>query len=367
MTDQDNRFLNAAIRYARKNQGQSGTNPSVACLIVADTSHGKAIVGRGITAIGGRPHAEPVALEEAGNLAKGATAYVTLEPCAHHGKTPPCAQALIDAGISRVVTAMCDPDNRVNGKGHAMLTDAGIEVVEFAADERAARAMSGYLKIRDESRPFATLKLAMTDRGLMGSTSGERIRITGPESNAQVHLMRARHDAILVGSGTAIADNPNLTCRLDGLESRSPIRIVLDSSGVISEDLELVQTADQCPTWIAAPAGKNVDKLTGFAGVEHLACELHEGQVALPELLDDLGARGIQSLMVEGGATIAKSFLDEGLVDELAVLVGAGDELADMKDAVYAPVTPENLPQGFVLAEEMLFGKDRFLRFTQAK
>ena len=367
MKSNDTKFLKAAIRFARKNQGLTGTNPSVACLIVAETIHGSTIVGRGVTAYGGRPHAEPIALEQAGEKAKGATAYVTLEPCAHHGSTPPCAQTLIDAGVSRVVTAMVDPDVRVNGKGHQMLVDEGIEVCEIDVGEISSRSIEGYLKNRDCNRPFVTLKLAMTHEGIIGLKSGERLKITGAISNSQVHLIRARHDCILVGSGTIIADDPQLTCRLSGLEGRSPERIILDSSNQLNQGFAVVQTSHEVPTMIVAPASPDLSELCKASPVEHLACEMFEGKIALPELLDDLGAKGIQSLMVEGGGAVASAFIEAELVDEIVLFVGNdAQSISNADKVVYASFNPGNLPEKFEIREEMMFGTDRCLRLRQS-
>ena len=365
---QDRKFLDAALRLARKHQGLTGTNPSVACVIVVDTEVGKKIVGSAVTAEGGRPHAEPPALAEAGQLARGATAYVTLEPCAHHGKTPPCAQTLIDAGVRRVVTAITDPDNRVNGKGHQMLIDAGIEVTAMDGGEAADRVMQGYMKARTSSHPFITLKMAMSETGLIGSTKEHNLKISSPVSSKQTHLQRARHDAILVGSGTALFDNPSLDCRLSGLENRSPIRIILDEKSKLSSDATVIQTALKTPTIIVSPGSAPVEwrQMLASHGVQHQACEMEDGRIALPELMDDLAARGIQSILVEGGARIAKSFLDEDLVDEIVIHVGGAPELPQSSDsAVYAPFTPNDLPTKFDVCQTLRFGPDTSIRLRK--
>ncbi len=365
---QDQKFLDAALRLARKHQGLTGTNPSVACVIVSNSELGPRIVGSGITAKGGRPHAEPPALEEAGDLAKGATAYVTLEPCAHHGKTPPCAQNLIDCGVARVVTAVIDPDNRVNGKGHQMLIDAGIEVTQMAGSVAAQRVMQGYLKARTSSRPFITLKIAMTEKGLMGSKKKGNLKISSNVSSLQTHLHRARHDAILVGSRTALFDDPNLDCRLPGLEGRSPIRIVLDEKLQLTKNAIVIKTAFKTPTIIVSPATTSLEyrQMLAQNGVQHQACEMDNGRIALPELMDDLAAKGIQSIMVEGGAGIAKSFINENLVDEIVIHVGGEpQEPDDPSHGVYAPFTPSSFPAGFELQQTLKFGVDTSLRLRK--
>lgn len=365
---QDQRFLDAALRLARKHQGLTGTNPSVACVIVAQTEHGARIVGSGVTAEGGRPHAEPPALLEAGNLAKGATAYVTLEPCAHHGKTPPCAQNLIDSGVARVVTAITDPDNRVNGKGHKMLLDAGIEVTPMDGGDAALRVMQGYLKARTSSRPFITLKMAMNEDGLIGSTQEGNLKISSSTSSRQTHLQRARHDAILVGSGTALSDNPGLDCRLPGLEARSPIRVLLDEKSKLNEKTRAINSALQTQTIVVSPmtAPQKWRQMLARNGVQHQACEMDKGRIALPELMDDLAAKGIQSILVEGGAKIADSFLKDDLVDEILIHVGKeADKPETKQDGVYAPFTPNALPKGFEVIQTLRFGKDISLRLRK--
>lgn len=364
----DSRFLDACLRLARKHQGLTGTNPSVACIIVRDLGFGPVIVGSGVTAVGGRPHAEPPAVEEAGEAARGATAYVTLEPCAHHGKTPPCAQTLIDAGISRIVTAITDPDERVNGKGHQMMADAGIEIAPLDGGERARRVMAGYLSARGIKRPFVSLKLAMTDDGVIGSTNRGNFRVSGEGSNRQTHLSRARYDAILIGAGTAKADDPQLTCRLPGLEARSPLRVILDASNRLSEDDNLINGLPMVQTVVAGRADAPAEWLEMLRrnGVQHLACEVHDGKIALPELLDDLLARGVQSIMVEGGASLSESFLKEDLVDEIVVHVGGAPEtLLPDEIPVYAPFTPQSLPKGFCICQNLKFGEDVSLRLVR--
>ncbi|MEP4753955.1 MAG: bifunctional diaminohydroxyphosphoribosylaminopyrimidine deaminase/5-amino-6-(5-phosphoribosylamino)uracil reductase RibD, partial [Nitratireductor sp.] len=250
----DRRFMAAAIRLSRRNLGLTATNPSVGTLIVADQGEVPVIVGRGVTARGGRPHAETEALAEAGERARGASAYVTLEPCAHHGRTPPCASALIAAGIRRVVGASSDPDPRVSGKGYAMLRAAGVEVVEAVLAERAGEVMAGYLMRSMKKRPEVILKLAVSSNGMIGRAGQGQVPITGPVARAQVHLMRAEADAVLIGIGTAIADDPELTCRLPGLEDRSPVRIVLDSGARLPVTSKLVAQAARVPLLVAACA-----------------------------------------------------------------------------------------------------------------
>lgn len=316
-TSDDVRFMEATIRYARRHKGLTGTNPSVGTIIVKDG----VIVGRGVTALGGRPHAEPQALADAGEAARGATAYVSLEPCAHHGRTPPCAEALVRAGVARVVVAATDPDERVSGKGFAILREAGIEVVPGILSEWAAGDLAGYLNRSARKRPEVILKLALSADGYIGRRGEGQIAITGPVSRAQSHILRAQTDIIMIGIDTAIADDPVLNCRLPGLEQRSPVRVVLDGGLRLPLSSRLVRSAAAQPLWIACSEDAPDDRRAalGAAGCRILATETHDCRVALPELLDDLAAQGISSVLVEGGAGVAKSFLDEKLVDRLVI------------------------------------------------
>ncbi|MBY3086542.1 bifunctional diaminohydroxyphosphoribosylaminopyrimidine deaminase/5-amino-6-(5-phosphoribosylamino)uracil reductase RibD [Rhizobium laguerreae] len=248
ITPHDERFMAAAIRLSRWHLGRTATNPSVGCLIVRDG----VIVGRAVTALGGRPHAETQALAEAGALARGATAYVTLEPCSHHGKTPPCSEALIAYGVARVVISVTDPDRRVSGRGIAMLREAGIEVDAGALEAEGRQSLAAYLTRQTKNRPYVTLKLAVSADGMIGRAGEGQVAITGPEARAQVQALRAETDAILVGIGTAIADDPLLTVRTPGLESQSPIRIVLDPSLALPLTSKLVATAREVPVIVVA-------------------------------------------------------------------------------------------------------------------
>ena len=360
----DNSFMAAAIRLARRNEGLTGTNPSVACVLVRDDGEGAHVVGSGVTAPGGRPHAEPLALAEAGPLARGATAYVTLEPCAHHGRTPPCAQTLIDAGVARVVTAVTDPDDRVNEKGHAMLRAAGIEVEAGCMAREAGEGLAAYLIQKASNRAQVTLKLAVSADGFIGVKGRGQVAITGPVARAQSHLMRARHHAILVGAGTVIGDDPELTCRLPGLESRSPVRILLDPNGRVPLTAKAVTTAGLTRT--ITVLGDGVPETHRAAlrmqGCEILPCEMEDGRVALPELLEDLAAIGIHSVLVEGGAKTAEALLEEGLVDELMLFAGGGG-IGDVAEPIASPVTGSHLA-AFDERETLALGEDKLTRYT---
>ncbi|MCY0146470.1 bifunctional diaminohydroxyphosphoribosylaminopyrimidine deaminase/5-amino-6-(5-phosphoribosylamino)uracil reductase RibD [Hoeflea sp. G2-23] len=361
----DRRFMAAAIRLARWHEGRTGSNPSVATLIVREIEGDSVIVGRGVTAIGGRPHAEPQALAEAGKLARGATAYVTLEPCAHHGRTPPCAEALVNAGVTRVVAAATDPDDRVSGRGYAILRDAGIEVEQGVLAETAARDLGGYLTRRISNRAHVTLKLAVSRNGMIGRRDGAQVSITGEISRGQVHAIRAQSDVILVGIGTVLNDDPDLTCRLPRLEARSPIRLVLDAGLRLPLGSRLAASARQTPVWVATAAAQDIEARTRLtaAGVDFIASETHDGRIALPELLEDLAARGLSTVLVEGGAEVAQSFLAEDLVDRIILLTGPDDIDGD---SVAAPLTSQTVPSGFRAVATSTYGADRMDEYERA-
>ncbi|MES0008638.1 bifunctional diaminohydroxyphosphoribosylaminopyrimidine deaminase/5-amino-6-(5-phosphoribosylamino)uracil reductase RibD [Mesorhizobium sp. M0062] len=360
----DRRFMAAALRLSRRNAGRTSTNPSVGTIIVRDDGAGPMIVGTGVTAVGGRPHAETEALTEAGELARGATAYVTLEPCAHHGRTPPCANALVNAGVARVVGAASDPDPRVSGKGYAILRAAGIEVVEKVLVEEAAEQMAGYLIRSMKKRPEVTLKLALSSDGKIGRHGAGQVAITGDIARREVYLMRAEADGILVGIGTALEDDPALTVRLPGLENRSPARIVLDCQIRLPEASKLVSGIDRVPLYITAsleadPLRRSVLER---AGVRFIGTETHEGGIALPELLEDLGALGMASVLVEGGAKVASAFLAEGLVDRIVLFQGPE---AIGEGGIASPIDANHIPAGFRKLREMRFGEDSYAEWVR--
>ncbi|MET3660188.1 bifunctional diaminohydroxyphosphoribosylaminopyrimidine deaminase/5-amino-6-(5-phosphoribosylamino)uracil reductase RibD [Aquamicrobium ahrensii] len=360
----DRRFMAAALRLSRRNLGRTSTNPSVGTIIVRDDGAGPMIVGTGVTAVGGRPHAEAEALAEAGELARGATAYVTLEPCAHHGRTPPCAEALVAAGVARVVGAASDPDPRVSGKGYAILREAGVEVTERVLAAEASDQLAGYLMRSLRKRPEITLKMALSSDGKIGARGQGQVAITGDAARREVHLMRAEADAILIGIGTALEDDPELTVRLPGLENRSPARIVLDSDIRLPPDARLVSGVDRVPLYVAANLEADAQRRLALErhGVRFIGTEVHDGRIALPELLDDLAALGIASLIVEGGAAVARSFLDEGLVDRIVLFHGPAEVGVQGVDA---PLGPDRIPSGFRKLREMRFDQDGFAEWVR--
>ncbi len=363
-TEFDNRMMAAAIRYSYRNLGQTGTNPSVTTLLVRNDGDVPVIVGRGITAIGGRPHAETQAIAEAGKLAVGSTAYVTLEPCAHHGSTPPCAEALVAAGVTRVVSATTDPDARVSGRGYQILRDAGIAVETDLLAGPAQYAMAGYLMQRAAGRPHVTLKMALSSDNKIGRAGSGQVFITGPGSSAIAHTQRATSDAILIGVGTALEDNPSLNCRLPGMAARSPTRIVLDSHLRLPLDSALVRSAHEIPLIIATTQLPDSDtyKRLSLAGCVMMACEEDAQGIALPELLDDLAGRGISTVVVEGGARTASSFLKAGLVDRIGLFEGQAEIGPQGLDA---PLNPHNMPKGFKLMSTRVFGDDTYREYQR--
>src|SRR6266404_1687597 len=288
----DQRFMQLALTLGRRGQGRTWPNPAVGAVVVKDG----VIIGRGWTQAGGRPHAEPEALKRAGEAARGATLYVTLEPCSHFGKSPPCVDAVISAGIARVVSAIEDPNPEVAGQGHAKLRAAGIAVDIGLGAAEAARDHAGHFRCVRDKRPYVILKLAVSSDDKIGAAGRKPLAISGEAAKARVHLLRAQCDAILVGIGTVRADDPLLTCRLPGMAARSPVRVVLDRSLRIPGSSRLVHSARETPLWV-------------------MTSNLAEARAAMK-----LGA---------GGARVASSFVAAGLVDEVWLLRGADPVGAD--------------------------------------
>lgn len=285
----DEHFMRQAVRLARFGLGNTAPNPSVGCVLVKN----RQVIATGLTQRGGRPHAEAMALAEAGDAASGATAYVTLEPCAHKGKTPPCAQALIDAGVARVVYAIDDPDPRVDGRGAELLRVAGIKVESGILADEARQDQIGFLLSKTDKRPMATLKLAVSANGFMRTPPGEDKWITGPLSRQMGHKLRAQHDAIITGSGTLREDDPSLDCRLPGLDDASPVPVVMGKSDIPAQ----------------SKLAQRVKKQT----LVHYKSETPHAA------LQDLAARGMTRVLLECGPTLAAAFLQDDLVDELAM------------------------------------------------
>ncbi len=311
----DRRFMALALSLGRRGLGRVWPNPAVGCIIVKDGR----IIGRGRTADGGRPHAEPQALSEAGKAARGATAYVTLEPCAHHGKTPPCAEALVAAGIARVVIAAGDPDPRVAGRGVVILKSAGIEVETGVLQAEADIDHAGFFSRITKGRPFVTLKIASSLDGRIATATGESRWITGPQARRAVHALRARHDAVMIGGGTARADDPMLDIRDLGL-SKQPVRVVISRRLDLPVEGRLAQTANAQPLWLCHGPEAEARRAEWKAlGAECLPCEVTGGQISPASALAALAEKGLTRVFCEGGGALAASLLREGLVDELIV------------------------------------------------
>ena len=323
MTDQsaDRSFMALALALGRRGLGNTWPNPSVGAVLVRPDDGQPVIVGRGWTQPGGRPHAEIEALRRAGAAARGATLYVTLEPCSHHGKTPPCADAIVAAGVTRVVSALEDPNPEVAGQGHGRLHAAGIAVEVGLGAEQARRDHAGHLRRMRDGRPHVTLKLAVSADHKAGLAGRRPAAITGEATRARVHRLRAMNDAILVGIGTVLADDPQLTCRLPGMEALSPVRVVLDARLRLPPDRTLATSARATPVWVvAAPdAPAEAERALRELGVEVLRTPAQAGRLDLAAVLRMLAGRGITRLMVEGGPTVAAAFVAADLVDAAAL------------------------------------------------
>ncbi|MDE2200289.1 MAG: bifunctional diaminohydroxyphosphoribosylaminopyrimidine deaminase/5-amino-6-(5-phosphoribosylamino)uracil reductase RibD [Rhodospirillales bacterium] len=307
--------MRAALALARRGLGNAWPNPSVGCVIV----QAGRVVGRAVTAPGGRPHAETQALAMAGTAARGATAYVTLEPCCHHGRTPPCTDALIAAGVARVVIASRDRDRRVNGQGVQRLRDAGIAVETGVLAEAGDEINAGFFRAMEAGRPLVTLKLASTLDGRIATHAGESQWITGEPARRAAHGLRGRHDAVMVGVGTVLTDDPDLTCRIPGLKPVPMVRVVADSHLRTALTARLVVGARAAPTWIIARNGADPQRRHALSGLGVTLLDVPGTQtgVDLSRGLEALAGRGITRLLVEGGGQLAASLLRADLVDRV--------------------------------------------------
>jgi diaminohydroxyphosphoribosylaminopyrimidine deaminase/5-amino-6-(5-phosphoribosylamino)uracil reductase len=309
--------MRAALALAARGLGRVWPNPAVGCVLVKDGR----VVGRGWTQPGGRPHAETEALRRAGEAARGATAYVTLEPCSHHGETPPCADALIAAAIARAVIATEDPDRRVSGKGAAALREAGVAVTESSLSIEARDLNRGYFKRTEAGLPLVTLKTATTLDGKIAAHTGQSRWITGEWSRAAAHRLRATHDAVVIGVGTAAVDDPDLTCRLPGLEDASPVRVVVDPRLRLPLTHRLIATAGTIPTWIVATPTADPERRRAFeqAGAKIITVgPLAGAEFAMADVLKALAERGVTRLLAEGGSRLTAALLRENLIDRVA-------------------------------------------------
>ena len=332
---QDERFMALALTLGRRGLGQTWPNPAVGAVVVRHDAADPVVVGRGWTQAGGRPHAETEALGRAGRAARGATLYVSLEPCSHHGKTPPCADAIIAAGIARVVSALEDPNPAVAGQGHARLRAAGIALTVGVVAAQARRAHAGHIRRMRDGRPHVTLKLAVSADGKAGLAGRKPAAITGEAARDRVHLMRAENDAVLIGIGTALADDPLLTCRLPGMATRSPVRIVLDSRLRLPPDGRLARTARETPVWViaAASAPPAAERRLAEQGVEILRVE-GTAAIDLGAAMKALATRGMTRLLAEAGPILAAALIEGDLVDEVGLFRSQAMLGADGIDAI---------------------------------
>ena len=358
----DRRWMRVAIAESRRAEGRTAPNPPVGCAIIAADGR---LVASAHTARAGRPHAEVLALAQAGAASQGATAYVTLEPCAHHGQTGPCADALIEAGIARVVIALRDPDDRVNGRGVERLIDRGVSVVAGVEAEAARRVMAGFLTRTTRSRPHVTLKMASSLYGMIALADGAKRWITGPAMRRYVHLQRSRAEGLLSAVGTVLADDPEFTCRSPGLAGDSPRRFILDSSLRTPPTARLFDAVDEVGGTIFCAGGANArarDDLRA-AGAEILPVELDaDGRLSLSVVLGHIAEAGIGSLMIEAGGKLAASLLREGCVDRILWTSSQHVIGSDGIPAISA-LAMSDLPAqaSFRVIAEGGFGPDRFL------
>jgi diaminohydroxyphosphoribosylaminopyrimidine deaminase/5-amino-6-(5-phosphoribosylamino)uracil reductase len=361
---EDIAHMRAALALARRGLGSAWPNPSVGCVIVKDGR----VVGRGVTAPGGRPHAEPVALEMAGAARQGATVYVTLEPCCHWGRTPPCTDALTKAGVARVVIATRDPDPRVDGEGVARLRAAGIEVDEGVLREEADDVVAGFRARVRLGRPLTTLKLASTLDGRIATRSGESRWITGEAARRMAHALRGRHDAVMVGVGTVLADDPALTCRLSGYRTTPLVRVVADSHLRTPLTATLVATAAETPTWMLIREGTDHDRRHAFAdlGIKLIEVAGAETGVDPVAALNALADAGLTRVLVEGGAQLAASLLRGDRVDRIAWFHAPAVMGGDAWPAVQAfGVERLDAMPRFVRVGETALGEDMLTEFAR--
>ena len=352
-----------ALTLGRRGLGNAWPNPAVGAVVVKDG----VIVGRGWTQPGGRPHAEAQALARAGEAARGATIYATLEPCSHHGKTPPCVDAIVAAGIARVVSALEDPNPKVAGQGHARLRAAGIAVDVGLCAEEARRAHAGHIRRVRDGRPRVILKLAVSSDGKVALAGRKPARITGEAATARVHLMRATSDAVLTGIGTVLSDDPQLTCRLPGMEHRSPVRVVLDSALRLPPGSRLATSAAQTLVWAftGEAASAETERPLDDLGVEVLRVPGADGRLDLGAALRALSERGITRVMVEAGPIVSAAFLEADLVDE-AALFRSPDALGEGLDALDGmPLSALTLSPKLRLVGTETVGRDTLQTFER--
>jgi diaminohydroxyphosphoribosylaminopyrimidine deaminase/5-amino-6-(5-phosphoribosylamino)uracil reductase len=321
-------YMRMALDLAAKGAGYVAPNPMVGAVVVKDDR----IVGRGYHQALGAPHAEVNAINDAGEMAREATLYVTLEPCHHYGRTPPCTRKVLEAGIRRVVVAMADPNSHVTGGGNAFLSAQGVDVIVGVCEPDALRLNESFVKFIKSQSPFVVLKMAATLDGRIATRTGDSRWVTGPQARALVHQLRHEMDAVMVGIGTALADDPELTTRLEKGRGIDPIRIVLDTHLSLSPKARMLNQMSASETIIVcgADAAKEKKMRLQDKGAGILEVPLSDGRIDMKPLVAQLGARGITSLLIEGGAQVAGSALEAGIVDKLwffyaPKLLGGGD------------------------------------------
>lgn len=366
-SDDDAAFMTAAFAIGRRKLGQTGDNPAVGALIVRDG----VVIAQGWTESSGRPHAEVMALQAAADASRGATLYVTLEPCSHHGRSPPCAEAIIASGVARVVSAMEDPNPLVARRGHALLRDAGIDVTVGIGEADARRAHRGHVLRVTESRPAVTLKLAETLDGFAaGSEHDRRLAITSAPANGMTHVLRATHDAIMVGIGTIRGDDPLMTVRLPGMEDSKPVRVVLDTHFTLSVDTRLAATAGETPVLViggegADPARQEALDALGIATSR--VAVAHDGHIDVLAALNLLALRGHSRVFSEGGPSVASALIAQGLADEV-ILVTAPKPLGRQGVPSLGGAARATLDDTsrYVLIEDAMIGPDRTRRYEKS-
>src|SRR3984885_2171611 len=361
---EDIAHMRSALALARRGLGNTWPNPSVGCVVVKDGR----VVGRAVTAPGGRPHAEPAALDIAGTAARGATVYVTLEPCCHWGRTPPCTDALTAAGVARVVIGTRDPDPRVDGAGIAKLRAAGIAVDEGILQDEADEVASGFRARVRLGRPAVTLKLASTLDGRIATKSGESRWITGRAARRAAHALRGRHDAVMVGVGTVVADDPALTCRLPGYRPNRLVRVVADSHLRTPLSATLVATAAETPTWMLIRNGADPERRDAFTDLGIRLVEVAGAEVGVDptQALWALGDAGLTRVLVEGGAQLAASLLRADLVDRIAWFHAPAVMGADAWPAVQAfGIEQLDAMPRFTRTAQTLLDDDMLSEFTR--
>jgi len=373
--EHDETYMRVALHMARRGLGTTSPNPAVGAVIVSDTPSGKQISARAVTGIGGTPHGEPQAICQAGELAKGATLYVTLEPCNHQGRTPPCTEAIIKAGLKRVVVASTDLDERVKGTGLERLREAGIEVVTGICKDEADALNKGHFLRQTENRPYIIVKMAVSKNGLVaGATENSPSWVTSTLARKRGHLLRAEVDAILVGRKTAEEDDPTLTCRLNGLEHRSPRPIILDRNLALSAELKIFNPNNAIRPWVITNLDQSKQKISKY---QERDCELifvdlvgetksEQECLDVKEIIGRLAQEGITRLLVEGGPTTAQNFLKEKLVDQVNVFIGA-QEISDNSRLPFAshPLSWLEGELGFELNHQQKLGDNQMDQYER--